>query len=144
MTAASNLEGCVQISLGALRAKGQPGKRKWHGLKEEPENVWEGWGVGRAQTSLSIEPVMPSNHLILCQPLLLPLSIFPSIGSFAMSQFFTSGGQSIGVSPMTVSLKKSPLCLASNVWVQILTHYLTTHVLLLLLLSSFSRVFYRL
>ena len=41
---------------------------------------------------------------------------------------------------MTVSLKKSPLCLASNVWVQILTHYLTTHVLLLLLLSSFSRV----
>ena len=50
------------------------------------------------QTSLSIEPVMPSNHLILCQPLLLPLSIFPSIGSFAMSQFFTSGGQSIGVS----------------------------------------------
>ena len=42
---------------------------------------------------------------------------------------------------MTLSLKKSPLCLASNVWVQILTHYLTTHVLLLLLLlSSFSCV----
>ena len=27
----------------------------------------------------SIEPVMPSNHLILCRPLLLPPSIFPSI-----------------------------------------------------------------
>ena len=27
----------------------------------------------------SIELVMPSNHLILCQPLLLPTSIFPSI-----------------------------------------------------------------
>ena len=28
---------------------------------------------------MSIEPVMPSNHLILCNPLLLLLSIFPSI-----------------------------------------------------------------
>ena len=40
---------------------------------------------------------MPSNHLILCRPLLLPTSIFPS-NSFPMSQFFASGGQSIGVS----------------------------------------------
>ena len=31
----------------------------------------------------SIESVMPSNHLILCRPLLLPLSIFPSIGVFS-------------------------------------------------------------
>ena len=44
---------------------------------------------------MSIESVMPSNHLILCYPLLL-LSIFPSSGSFPVSQFFTSGGQSIG------------------------------------------------
>ena len=32
---------------------------------------------------MSIESVMPSNHLILCQPLLLPPSIFPSIGVFS-------------------------------------------------------------
>ena len=31
---------------------------------------------------LSIELVMPSNHLILCRPLLLPPSIFPSIRVF--------------------------------------------------------------
>ena len=31
----------------------------------------------------SIEPVMPSNHLILCRPLLLPPSIFPSIRVFS-------------------------------------------------------------
>ena len=31
---------------------------------------------------MSIESVMPSNHLILCRPLLLPPSIFPSIGLF--------------------------------------------------------------
>ena len=47
---------------------------------------------------MSIESVMPSKHLILCRPLLLPFSIFPSIRSFQMSQFFTSGGQNIGVS----------------------------------------------
>ena len=32
---------------------------------------------------ISIESVMPSNHLILCCPLLLPLSIFPSIRVFS-------------------------------------------------------------
>ena len=48
--------------------------------------------------SNSIESVMPSNHLILCYPLLLLPSIFPNIRVFPRSQFFTSGGQSIGVS----------------------------------------------
>ena len=42
---------------------------------------------------LSIELMMPSNHLILCRLLLLP-SGFPESGSFPMSQFFVSGGQS--------------------------------------------------
>ena len=32
---------------------------------------------------MSIELVMPSNHLILCQPLLLPSSIIPSIRAFS-------------------------------------------------------------
>ena len=31
---------------------------------------------------MSTESVMPSNHLILCRPLLLPPSIFPASGSF--------------------------------------------------------------
>ena len=34
---------------------------------------------------MSIESVMPSNHLILCHPLLLPPSIFPSIRVFSCS-----------------------------------------------------------
>ena len=50
---------------------------------------------------MSIESVMPSNHLILCRPLLLLPSIFPSIRVFPRSQFFASGGQSIGVSAST-------------------------------------------
>ena len=43
---------------------------------------------------MSIELVMPSNHLILCHPLL-HLQSFPDSGSFKISQLFASGGQSI-------------------------------------------------
>ena len=47
---------------------------------------------------MSIESAMPSNHLILCCPFSSHLQSSPSSGSFQMRQFFTSGGQSIGVS----------------------------------------------
>ena len=50
---------------------------------------------------MSTESIMPSNHLILCRPLLLCLQYFPASGSFPMSQLFTSGGQSNGVSAST-------------------------------------------
>ena len=50
---------------------------------------------------VSIVSVMPSNHLILCCPLLLPPSIFPSIRVFSMNQLFPPGGPSIGVSAST-------------------------------------------
>ena len=51
---------------------------------------------------MSIESVMPSNRLILCCPLLLLPSIFPSIRVSLMSQLFASSGQSIGVSASSV------------------------------------------
>ena len=54
---------------------------------------------------MSIESVMPSNHLILCHPLLLLPSIFPTIRVFSKESVlliswpkywsFTSGGQNI-------------------------------------------------
>ena len=47
---------------------------------------------------MSIELVVLSNHLILCHPLLLLPSIFPSIRVFSMSQLFAPGGQSIEAS----------------------------------------------
>ena len=47
---------------------------------------------------ISIESVMPSNHLILCDPILLLPSVFPASGSFPMSQLFASSGQSIEAS----------------------------------------------
>ena len=45
-----------------------------------------------------IKLVMPSSHLILCHPFSSCFQSFPALGSFPMSHFVTSGGQSIGVS----------------------------------------------
>ena len=45
---------------------------------------------------VSTKLVMPSNHLILCFPLLPLPSSFPESGSFPRSQLFASGGQRIG------------------------------------------------
>ena len=50
---------------------------------------------------ISIESVMPSKHLILHRPLSSCLQSFLASGSFQMSQLFTSGEQSIGVSAST-------------------------------------------
>ena len=47
---------------------------------------------------MSIELTMPSNHLILCCPPLLPSIKDPASGSFPMSHLFTSDNQSIGAS----------------------------------------------
>ena len=47
---------------------------------------------------MSIQSVMPSNHLILCRPFSSHLQSFPASGSFPISQLFASGGQSIGAS----------------------------------------------
>ena len=54
---------------------------------------------------MSIESVMPSNHLILCHPFSSCLQSCPASGSFPISQFFTLGGQSsalASVLPMNI------------------------------------------
>ena len=52
---------------------------------------------------MSIESVMPSNHLILVIPFFSCLQSFPASGSFPMSHFFTSGDQSIGSFSFSIS-----------------------------------------
>ena len=47
---------------------------------------------------MSFESVMPSDHFILCHILSSCLQSFAASGFFPVSQFFPSGGQSIGVS----------------------------------------------
>ena len=49
---------------------------------------------------MSIELMMPSNHLILCCPLSSYPQSFPASGAFPVSQLFASCGQSIGASPL--------------------------------------------
>ena len=56
---------------------------------------------------MSIKSMMPSNHLILCRPLLFLPSIFSSTKVFPMNQFFASGVQSIGVSASTSVFPKN-------------------------------------
>ena len=53
---------------------------------------------------MSIESVMPSNHLILCCPFPSCPRSFPASGSFPMSQLFTSGGQRTGASASVLSV----------------------------------------
>ena len=50
---------------------------------------------------MSIESVMPSNHLILCHPFSSCPQSFPASGSIPMSQLFAWGGQSTAVSAST-------------------------------------------
>ena len=70
----------------------------WTAERQASLSITNSWSLLR----LMSESVMPSNHHILCRPLLLPLSVFPpASSSFPKSQFFTLGGQSIGVSVST-------------------------------------------
>ena len=66
----------------------------WTATRQASLSIINSWSLLKL---MSIEPVMPSKDFILCHPLLLPPSIFPASGSFPVSQFFPSGGQSIGV-----------------------------------------------
>ena len=68
-----------------------------HGLQHTrlPSPLPNSWSLFKL---MFIKSEMLYNHLILCHPLLLLPSSFPSTGSFPMSQFITSGGQSIGAS----------------------------------------------
>ena len=51
----------------------------WTAAGQAPLSIINSWSLLKL---MSIESVIPSNHLILCHPLLLPPSIFPSIRVF--------------------------------------------------------------
>ena len=52
----------------------------WTATRQASLSITNSWSLLRL---MSIESVMPSNHLILCRSLLLPPSIFPSIRVFS-------------------------------------------------------------
>ena len=52
----------------------------WTAARQASLSITNSWSLLKL---ISIESVMPSNHLILCRPLLLPPSVFPSIRVFS-------------------------------------------------------------
>ena len=52
----------------------------WTAARQASLSITNSWSLPRL---MSIESLMPSNYLILCRPLLLPPSIFPSIRVFS-------------------------------------------------------------
>ena len=52
----------------------------WTAARQASLSITNSWSLLKL---ISVESVMPSNHLILCRPLLLPPSIFPSIRVFS-------------------------------------------------------------
>ena len=52
----------------------------WTAARQASLSITNSWRLFKL---MSIESVMPSNYLILCHPLLLPSSIFPSIRVFS-------------------------------------------------------------
>ena len=67
----------------------------WTEAGQASLSITNSWSLPRP---MSIKLLMPSNHLILCCPLLLPPSVFPSIRVFSNESVLQSGGQTIGVS----------------------------------------------
>ena len=75
----------------------------WTAARQDSLSFTNSWSLLKV---MSMESVMPSNHFILCRPLLLPPSVFASIRVFS-SLFVTSGDQSIGVSASALIIPKN-------------------------------------
>ena len=67
----------------------------WNAACQVFLSITDSWSLFKL---MSIESVIPSNHLIPCCPLLLPPSIFPNVRVFSDESVLASGGLSIGVS----------------------------------------------
>ena len=66
----------------------------WTATQQASLSMTNSWSLLKL---MNTESVLPSNHLILCCPLLLLPSIFPSIRVFSNESVLCIGGQSIGV-----------------------------------------------
>ena len=99
-----------QISRSVVSDSATP----WIAAHQASLSITNSW---RSLTLRSIESVMPSSHLIFCRPLLLLPLIPPSIRVlFPMSQLFTWGGQSTGVSALASFLPKKSQGWSPSEW----------------------------
>ena len=70
----------VQFSSVQLLSRVRLFATPWTAARQASLSITNSWSLPKP---MSIESVMPSNYLILCHPLLLPPSIFPSIRVFS-------------------------------------------------------------
>ena len=94
----------VNLKLSSVQSLShvQPFATPWTAARQASLSITNSRGLLKL---MPFESVMPSNHLILCHPLLLPPSIFPSIRVFS-NEFFASDGQSIGSFSFSISPSK--------------------------------------
>ena len=93
-------DGVVIQSLGQVRFSATP----WTVAHQAPLSFTTSWSLLKLTF---IESEILSNHLLLCSPLFPLPWIFPSPGSFPVSQLLASGGQSTGASASTSVLPVS-------------------------------------
>ena len=74
------LDGITEFSSGQLLSCVWPFAIPWTAARQASLSITNSQSPPKP---MSNELVMPSNHLILCHPLLLPLSVFPSIRVFS-------------------------------------------------------------
>ena len=83
----------VQFSRSVVSDSATP----WTAARQASLSITNSWSLLKL---MSIELMMPSNHLIFSHPFSSHLQSFPASGSFLMSQVFPSGGQSAGASAL--------------------------------------------
>ena len=86
-----NLSSCNRSSFSSvqfIRSVVSDSVTPWTAARQASLSITNSWSLPKL---MSIESVMPSNHLILCRPLLLPPSIFPSIRVFSKESVLHMG-----------------------------------------------------
>ena len=96
-----NSKFCSVQSLSRVQLFATP----WTAAHQPSPSITNSWNLLKL---MCIKSVMPSNPLILCRPLLLPRSIFPSIRVFSNESVLCICGPSIGVSASASDL---PMCI---------------------------------
>ena len=74
------MNGQIKVSLVQLLSRVQPFATPWTAARQASLSITNYWSLLKLMSTMS---VMPSNHLILCHPLLPRPSIFPSIKVFS-------------------------------------------------------------
>ena len=102
------MNGQIKVSLVQLLSRIRLFATPWTAAHQASLSITNYWSLLKLMSTMSM---MPSNHLILCHPLLPWPSIFPSIKVFSNEPVLWSGGQSIGVSDSAsvLSMKYSGL-----------------------------------